>query len=87
MSYHKTIKILQPNSSFNKQNNIMKNIKFKFLALLTLVICFSNTVMAQLPPGFGDTTIDDTSSPAPISSLVVLGVVVGAVIGYRKLSK
>ncbi len=65
----------------------MKNIKFKFLALLTLVTCFSNTVMAQLPPGFGDTTIDDTSSPAPISGLVVLGVVVGAVIGYKKLEK
>lgn len=63
----------------------MKNIKFKFLALLTLVICFSNTVMAQLPPGFGDTTIDDTSSPAPISGLIAIGVFVGAAIGYKKL--
>ncbi len=63
----------------------MKNISFKFTVLLIFVITFSNTVMAQLPPGFGDTTIDDTSSPAPISGLVALGVVVGAVIGYKKL--
>ncbi len=64
----------------------MKNISFKLIIILIFVITFSNTVMAQLPPGFGDTTIDDTSSPAPISGLIALGVVVGAVIGYKKLS-
>jgi len=63
----------------------MKNISFKFTILLIFVITFSNTVMAQLPPGFGDTTIDDTSSPAPISGLVALGIIIGAAIGYKKL--
>lgn len=48
---------------------------------------FTSTVLAQLPPGFGDTTIDDTSSPAPISGLIALGIIVGGAIGYKKLKK
>ncbi len=65
----------------------MRNIKSKFTLIIILLITFSNTVLAQLPPGFGDTTIDDTSSPAPISGLLTLGVIIGAAIGYKKLKK
>jgi len=65
----------------------MKNIKSKLIVLVVFVFAFSNSVMAQLPPGFGDTTIDDTSSPAPISGLVALGLIVGAAIGFKKLNK
>lgn len=62
----------------------MKNISIRLIVLLIFVITFSNTVMAQLPPGFGDTSVDDTT-PAPISGLLAFGIIVGAVIGYRKL--
>ncbi len=65
----------------------MKILSNKICLLLVLVIGFTNTIFAQLPPGFGDTTIDDTSSPAPISGLLALGVIIGAFIGYKKLKK
>lgn len=64
----------------------MKNKTFKLSLILVLFIIFSTNVLAQLPPVF-DTAVDDTSSPAPISSLVALGLFVGAAIGYNKLRK
>jgi len=65
----------------------MKILSSKICLVLVLVIGFTHSIFAQLPPGFGDTTIDDTSSPAPISGLVTLGVIIGAIIGYKKLKK
>jgi len=65
----------------------MKNIIFKFNLLLILLVISASEAFAQLPPGFGDTSVDDTTAPAPISGLVVLGVIVGTLIGYKKLKK
>ncbi len=65
----------------------MKNIIKKISFLFAISLMFTSTVLAQLPPGFGDTTIDDTSSPAPISGLIALGIIVGGAIGYKKLKK
>lgn len=64
----------------------MKNIIFKLSLTLVMIITFSTNVLAQLPPNF-DTAVDDTSSPAPISGLVALGLIVGSFIGYKKLRK
>jgi len=65
----------------------MKILSNKMCLFLALAIGFTNSIFAQLPPGFGDTSVDDTSSPAPISGLVALGVIVGSFIGYKKLKK
>ena len=37
-----------------------------------------------MPPGF-DTGVDDGSTAAPISGLITLGVIIGAIVGYKKL--
>lgn len=63
----------------------MKILSNKIVLFLAFTIVFTNSIFAQLPPGFGDTSIDDTSSPAPISGLIALGVIIGAAIGYKKL--
>jgi len=63
----------------------MKNIVLKISLVFAVIACTTSEIYAQLPPGFGDTSVDDTTAPAPISGLVALGVIVGAVIGYKKL--
>ncbi|MBS3739511.1 hypothetical protein [Mesohalobacter halotolerans] len=64
----------------------MKNIVLKLSLIIALLIYATSEIYAQLPPGFGDTNVDDTT-PAPISGLVALGVIVGGALGYKKLKK
>ncbi|WP_247653536.1 hypothetical protein [Flavobacterium sp. CS20] len=65
----------------------MKNLVLKTSLVLVVILISSSALYAQLPPGFGDTNVDDTTAPAPISGLVALGVIAGATIGIRKLKK
>ena len=62
----------------------MKNKKVKILVGTLLLMLCSVSSYAQLPPGFGgdDNNVDDT---APISSLVVLGLIAGAIYGIKKM--
>jgi len=72
------------NRSFIQKQSIMrntkKNIQKAFLLIGLLLI--TSTGFAQLP-GFDDSQND--SQPAPISSIVALGLVAGAVYGVRKI--
>ena len=61
-------------------NNTKKNIQ-KVILLIGLLLVTS-TGFTQLP-GFDDSQND--SQPAPISSIVALGLIVGAVYGVKKL--
>jgi hypothetical protein len=61
--------------------NTKKNIQKVFLLIGLLLI--TSTGFAQLPPGFDDSQND--SQPAPISSIVALGLVAGAVYGVKKM--
>ena len=61
-------------------NNTKKNIQ-KVILLIGLLLVTS-TGFAQLP-GFDDSQND--SQPAPISSIVALGLIAGAVYGVKKL--
>ncbi|MGX1024444.1 hypothetical protein [Psychroflexus sp. MBR-150] len=63
----------------------MKSTILKTSLILAVILVTTSSLYAQLPPGFGDTNVDDTTAPAPISGLVALGVIVGAAIGYKKL--
>jgi len=65
----------------------MKNIVLKLSLIVVTLMSVTSEIFAQLPPGFGDTSVDDTTAPAPISGLVALGVLVGTFIGYKKLRK
>ena len=60
--------------------NTKKNIQKTFLVMGLLLI--TSTGFAQLP-GFDDSQND--SQPAPISSIVALGLIAGAVYGVRKM--
>ena len=60
----------------NKKMNIQKGILLIGLLLIT------STGFAQLP-GFDDSQND--AQPAPISSLMVLGLVAGAAYGIKKI--
>ncbi len=60
----------------NTKNNIQKGILLIGLLLIT------STGFAQLP-GFDDSQND--SQPAPISSIISLGLIAGAIYGVRKL--
>ncbi len=72
------------NRSFIQKQSIMrntkKNIQKAFLLIGLLLI--TSTGFAQLP-GFDDSQND--SQPAPISSIVALGLVAGAVYGVKKM--
>jgi hypothetical protein len=56
--------------------------KIKKAILVLSLLMITSTGFAQLP-GFDD-GVDDTT-PAPISSLVALGLIAGAVYGIRKM--
>ena len=62
----------------------MKNKKIEIIIVTFLLILCSSTMFAQLPPEFngGNNNVEDT---APISSLVALGLIAGAVYGIRKM--
>lgn len=62
----------------------MENILNKIIYFFVIFIFFINYCLAQLPPGF-DTGVDDGSTAAPISGLITLGVIIGAIVGYKKL--
>ena len=62
--------------------NTKKNIQKAFFLIGLLLI--TSTGFAQLP-GFDDSQND--SQPAPISSIVALGLIAGAVYGVRKMRK
>ena len=64
----------------------MKNRKVKIIIGTLLLMLCSFSSYAQLPPGFGgnDNNVDDT---APISSLITLGLIAGAVYGIKKMKK
>lgn len=56
--------------------------KIKKVILVLSLLMITSTGFAQLP-GFDD-TVDDTT-PAPISSIVVIGLIAGAIYGVRKI--
>jgi len=57
--------------------------KIKQVVLAIGLMLITTTSFAQLP-GFDDSQND--SQPAPISSLVALGLIAGAVYGIRKMN-
>ena len=59
--------------------------KIKKTILIIGFMMISTLSFAQLPPGF-DNTQNDTG-PAPISSIISIGLLVGAFYGVRKLKK
>ena len=78
-----SVPFLRNRSFIQKQSNMRntkKNIQKAFLLIGLLLI--TSTGFAQLP-GFDDSQND--SQPAPISSIVALGLVAGAVYGVRKI--
>ena len=62
----------------------MKNSKFKIFATLIMLMVITAYSYAQTPPSFGP-SVDDTTVNGPISGLVALGIIAGAVLGYKKL--
>ena len=64
----------------SNQQNKSKQVKpYMIWLVLSFVTCMS---YAQLPPGF-DSSVEDAE--LPISGLVALGLVIGGVIGVKKL--
>lgn len=64
----------------------MKNSIYIICLILFISAFFSSSLVAQeLPPSFGG-GVNDTVD-GPISGLVFLGVVIGSLIGYKKLKK
>lgn len=59
----------------------MKNSKLKIFTTLVMLMIITTYGYGQ--PGF-DPSLNDTSV-APISALVALGIIAGAVLGYKKL--
>lgn len=64
----------------------MKKSIYKISLFVFVMLLFTKTLVAQDPPGFGE-GVDDTTVTGPISGLVFLGIVIGAVFGYRKLKE
>ena len=54
------------------------------VGMFLLMLCSVNTFAQSFPPGFGggDNNVEDT---APISSLIALGLIAGAVYGIKKM--
>lgn len=65
----------------------MKNSIYKISLFLFIIMFCTMTLSAQTnPPGFSE-GVDDTTVTGPISGLVFLGIIFGAVFGYRKLKE
>ena len=66
------------------KTHIMKNIKNRLQQIILVVsfLLITSASFAQLP-GFDDSQND--SQPAPISSIVALGLIAGAVYGVKKM--
>ena len=63
----------------------MKKRKLEIIiGTLLLMLCSASLTAQNLPPGFGgdDNNVEDQ---APISSLVALGLIAGAVYGIKKM--
>lgn len=63
----------------------MKEINHLIFKITLLVLLFTSTVTYSQIPGFGDDVDDQT--PAPISSLVLVGLIAGAAYGVKKIKK
>ncbi|WP_127844588.1 hypothetical protein [Psychroflexus aestuariivivens] len=64
--------------------NLSKTTKFRNAMILAVLTLITTASYAQLPPGF-DSSVEDAE--LPISGLVALGLVVGGIIGVKKLKK
>ena len=65
----------------------MKNRKVKIIVGTVFLMLCSLSVFAQGPPSFFDNGTPNVNDQAPISSLIALGLIAGAVYGIRKLKK
>lgn len=59
--------------------------KIKKAILVLSVLMITTSGLAQLPPVFDDSMDDTTTTTAPISSFVVIGLIAGAIYGVKKI--